>query len=329
MVYPPTNYTRDIKGVVSSVAQIYPDVYSISFTPEVNLNIPSGTTNSQVLSNKSITFTPLLLTPNITYSDYNAIIGNATDIRPGTLYQDIDYSSNVTTPVNFNALISGSATKANIPDSNYSTKRITKPRYDGSRSTSLGFNLTSSIGSLGQLPNVEQDRAYFAYFNYTGGTSPEWGNDIKDRTGLSLRYYIDSEGNVIEPSNDSKDINLSIVRQTFTEGETAVLTFDDESGTTSDSKNTEGEQIIFKSGRRIVPIIYSQTSSVSEENPGGGATGSIQFIKGNSDTIQSLPSIGDYELLSLAPEDNYNSSDENTAISFDNVSNQGKSSNFY
>ena len=325
---PPTNYTRDIKGVVSSVAQIYPDVYSISFTPEVNLNIPSGTTNSQVLSNKSITFTPLLLTPNITYSDYNAIIGNATDIRPGTLYQDIDYSSNVTTPVNFDALISGSAIKANIPDSNYSTKRITKPRYDGSRSTSLGFNLTSSIGSLGQLPNVEQDRAYFAYFNYTGGTSPEWGNDIKDRTGLSLRYYIDSEGNVIEPSNDSKDINLSIVRQTFTEGETAVLTFDDESGTTSDSKNTEGEQIIFKSGRRIVPIIYSQTSSISEENPDGGATGSIQFIKGNSDTIQALPSIGDYGLLSVAPEDDYDSSDANTAISFDNVSNQGNEVTF-
>ena len=50
---------------------------------------------------------------------------------------------------------------------------------------------------------------YFTYFNYIEGTSPGWGNEIKDRTGLSLRYYIDSEGNVIEPANDSKGINLS------------------------------------------------------------------------------------------------------------------------
>ena len=323
-----TYYNRTIKGIVGSVAQIHPEVYSIIFSPAFDLGITSGLTVSATLSNRSIDISPFVLTPNITYSDYNAIIGNATDIRPGTLYQDIDYSSNATTPVNFDALISGSATKANIPDSNYSTKRITQPRYDGSRSTSLGFNSTSSIGSLGQLPNVEQDRAYFAYFNYTGGTSPEWGNEIKDRTGLSLRYYIDSEGNVIEPSNDSKDINLSIVRQTFTEGETAVLTFDDESGTTSNSKNTEGEQVIFKSGRRIVPIIYSQISSVSEENPDGGATGSLQFIAGNSDILGDVPGIGAYQFRAQPIDIEYDTTNEGDALSFQDVINEETDVNF-
>jgi hypothetical protein len=48
-------------------------------------------------------------------------------------------------------LISGSATKANIPDSNYSTKRITTPRYEGSRSTSNDFNLNSNEGGLGSI----------------------------------------------------------------------------------------------------------------------------------------------------------------------------------
>ena len=327
---PPSNtfYNRTIKGIVGSVAQIHPEVYSIIFSPALDLGITNGLTVSATLSNRTINISPLILTPNITYSDYNAIIGNATDIRPGTLYQDIDYSSNATTPVNFDALISGSATKANIPDSNYSTKRITQPRYEGSRSTSLGFNLTSSIGSLGQLPNVEQDRAYFAYFNYTEGTSPEWGNEIKDRTGLSLRYYIDSEGNVIEPSNDSKDINLSIVRQTFTEGETAVLTFDDESGTTSNSKNTEGEQVIFKSGRRIVPIIYSQTSSISEENPDGGATGSLQFIAGNSDILGDVPGIGAYQFRATPIDTTYDITNLGAALSFQDVISKETDVNF-
>jgi len=228
-------------------------------------------------------------------SNCNPIYGSATDIRPGTLYQDVDYSSNATTPVNFGQLISGSATKANIPDSNYSTKRITLPRYEGSRSTSNNFNENSNEGGLGALPNVEQDRAYFAYFNWVGGTSPEWGNGLVDRSGLSVRYFIDADGNVIEPTKDSKDVNLSIVRQTFTEGEIGVLTFDDESGTSANFSNLIGEQVIFKSGKTIAPILYTQTGSISSDS-NGGYTGSIEF--GSGDVAQSGSNIEDFQLYS-------------------------------
>ena len=248
------------------------------------------------ITTSSVKLNPYVNTPNLTYSDFNAIIGNATDIRKGTLYQDIDYSSNATTPINFDALISGSATKAIVPDSNYSTKRITLPRYEGSRSTSTNFNENSTQGGLGVLPNVEQDRAYFAYFNWVGGTAPEWGNGLVDRSALSIRYFIDSDGNVIEPTKDSKDINLSIVRQTFTEGETAVLSFDDESGTSTNFGNLIGEQTIFKSGKTITPIVYSQTQSISDTTP-GGYTGSLTFIQGDQ---QENDAIGDYRLTAFA-----------------------------
>ena len=252
---------------------------------------PSGTgINSDVILN------PLLNTPNFVNSDFNAVIGNATDIREGTLYQDIDYSSNATTPVNFEQLISGSATKAIVPDSNYSTKRITTPRYDGSRSTSNNFNLPSNNGGLGALPNVEQDRAYFAYFNWVGGTAPEWGNGLEDRSALSVRYFIDGDSNVIEPINDSNGVNLSITRQTFTEGETGVLSFDDESGASANFSNLTGNQTIFKSGKTITPIIYSQTESISSVSP-GGHTGSLTFVQGDQ---QQSTSIQDYRLTSNA-----------------------------
>jgi hypothetical protein len=320
--------TSNLNITVTAISE-YPDFYLYYVKPVgvITLTSPNGTPAPILITTQADTGT--IPTPYITkafnVSDCNVTYGNATEIRPGTLYQDVDYSSNATTPVNFDQIMSGSATKANIPDSNYSTKRITLPRYGGSRSISNDFNLTSSIGGLGQLANVEQDRSYFTYFNYIGGTSPEWGNEIKDRTGLSLRYYIDSEGNVIEPANDSKGINLSIVRQTFTEGEVGVFSFDDQTGASLDSQNIQGEQTIFKSGKRIVPIIYSQTSSVSEENPSGGATGSLQFIVGNSDTIQSVPSIGSYGMYATSPDKDYSSLG---SITFEDISNIESDVNF-
>jgi hypothetical protein len=284
-------------GIIQSITPIGNGQYRIlleegSFFITQN-NPGTGNFTFGTVNTSSLLLNPYTNTPNITYSDYNATLGNATDIRPGTIYQDIDYSSNTVTPVNFNQLISGSATKANIPDSNYSTKRITKPRYEGSRSTSNDFNLNSNEGGLGTLPNVEQDRAYFVYFNWVGGTSPEWGNGLQDRSGLSIRYFIDSEGNVIEPTNDSNGVNLSITRQTFTEGEVGVLSFNDDSGTSANFSNLVGEQTIFKSGKTIAPIIYTQTASISSTSQ-GGYTGSIEF--GQGDLAQSGSSIGDFNL---------------------------------
>ena len=239
---------------------------------------------------------PYINIPNFENSAFNAIIGNATNIRPGTLYQDIDYSTSTTTPVNFQAILSGSATRATVPDSNYSTERITIPRYKGSKSTSNGFNLNSTFGGLGVLPNVEQDRSYFAYFNWVGGTAPEWGNGLVDRSGLSIRYFIDGDGNIFEPTNDSKGINLSIVRQTFTEGETSVLSFNDQSGASANFNNLTGEQIVFKSGKTITPIVYSQTASI-DANATGGATGSLTFVQGDQ---QEDAALGDYRLTAYA-----------------------------
>jgi hypothetical protein len=63
------------------------------------------------------------------------------------------------------------------------------------------------------------------------------------------------------------------------------LSFNDTQGTTAQFSNLEGLQPIFKSGQRIDPIIYTQTSSIgsnpSLSNLGGGYTGSIDFVQGD------------------------------------------------
>ena len=181
------------------------------------------TVNNFLLDNKQL-ITPYLAFAsnplgtffNVTASIYensigkdNLVVGNnAIDIRPGTLYQDLDYSYNITTPVNFEAIISESATKANVPDSNYSTERIILPRYKGSKSISSGSNLSSIVGGLGTLPNVEQLNTAVYSVNFGGGTSPE----ILGLGGTSLSDILlvgDSKENVTTiPQSDPNYSNI-------------------------------------------------------------------------------------------------------------------------
>ena len=65
-------------------------------------------TQSRALSSsayESTIFEPYITTANFYNSDENALLNNVSDIRLSTVYQDIDYSTNLLTPVNFDLLI--------------------------------------------------------------------------------------------------------------------------------------------------------------------------------------------------------------------------------
>jgi len=75
------------------------------------------------------------------YYEYNPIINNTVVDVTSTHYMDVDYGTGVLTPYNFGALISLSASKAAVQDSNYSSKAWSNIRYNGSRASSLNFNI--------------------------------------------------------------------------------------------------------------------------------------------------------------------------------------------
>jgi len=77
---------------------------------------------------------------NFAYSDYNAILGNADIPQFSNKFQDVDYSDNYVTPINFELIVSGTAQKAQIQDSNYTQTGWTNGRYNGSRNSSTDFN---------------------------------------------------------------------------------------------------------------------------------------------------------------------------------------------
>ena len=89
------------------------------------------------------------------YSDFNPLINNTSDfgfvlenyegIRKSTVFQDADYSgaaSSSIIPINNSLLAAGSASRAAVQDSNYSSKFWVRSRYEGNRISSLDFNST-------------------------------------------------------------------------------------------------------------------------------------------------------------------------------------------
>jgi hypothetical protein len=73
--------------------------------------------------------------------DNEPLQNNVVDSRLSLIYQDIDYSTGLLSPTNFNLLVSGTADKAPIQDSNYTTTGWANSRYKGSRASSPDFNI--------------------------------------------------------------------------------------------------------------------------------------------------------------------------------------------
>lgn len=74
---------------------------------------------------------------NFDYNDYNPLLDNAEIPQIATFYMDIDYSQNPLVPINFGLIISGTADRASVQDSNYSSYSWYSSRYRGSKNNSF------------------------------------------------------------------------------------------------------------------------------------------------------------------------------------------------
>jgi hypothetical protein len=199
---------------------------------------------------------PYITTPNFYNSDGNALLNNAFELRDSSYYMDVDYSSGLTEPVNFGQLISGSATRAKVQDSNYTSKRVTIPRYEGSKSTSQQLNkwAKGDIGTFGKLPTVESLKSYVAYGYMDGSWAPERMN----ASAFTIKYLIDQDGNISTPN--ISNISLPNIQQNFPSGDrfrySSILGLSGtQGGTTNQFRN------IIRGGYRIEPILYTQSGS--------------------------------------------------------------------
>jgi hypothetical protein len=186
------------------------------------------------------------------YNDYNPLLDNAETPEPATFYMDVDYSQNPLTPVNFGLIISGTADRALVQDSNYNSYAWSNIRYNGVKVNSPDFNENSQdLSSYGALPAVEQNQTYIAYFDGVGGTGPE----LIDQTGYFIKYLVDSNGNISKPSPGNT--TLLNLKDNFELGKTAIV---ESKNATQTLATLLGEHTITEIGT-IVPILITETGS--------------------------------------------------------------------
>jgi hypothetical protein len=229
---------------------------------------------------------PYISSPNFYNSDQNALLNDVFENRLSTKFQDIDYNTGTLTPTNFELLISGSATKAMVQDSNYTTKRHILPRYEGSKSTSQFLNKWSppntilgykDEGTYGKQPTVESLKNYVAYCDFIGGWPPERMN----ASGAHILYLIKDDGTIVIPNTSEN--SLSINKGTFESNERVSIT--------SKNISTSGEtnfRNIIRGGTKIEPILYTQIG----HTPTSWAP-SMSFV--STLPIQDTSSYGDYQ----------------------------------
>ena len=183
--------TQTITRTIVGINPIGNNIWQIEFNP-AQTQITANNSTSPVIYYSSSAL-PVVLNPylnnigNWNTNDYNAIMNNADGERLSTFYKQVDYSTAQTIPVNFEAIISGTAYPAAIQDSNYTSNWYTIPRYIGSKNTTDNFNTSSistslfvqnyqksNIGAttLGE-PSVNNLDATILEFNWGGGTYPE------------------------------------------------------------------------------------------------------------------------------------------------------------
>ena len=75
-----------------------------------------------------------------TNGDYDVLMNNAINPQFSAKFMDVDYSVGITTPYNFGLLVSGTADRAPVQDTNYASAAWSNIRYNGSRQSSRDFN---------------------------------------------------------------------------------------------------------------------------------------------------------------------------------------------
>jgi len=278
--------------ITGSFYPLVGDNYYLRLFNETNPFDTSNTTfNSiqlrftQSISPSAKEFDPIIIEPYITEpnyynSDYNPLINNILVDRLSTKFQDVDYSTGISTPTNFGVIISGSAVKAAVQDSNYSSKRVILPRYEGSKSTSQHLNVWTpgDEGTYGKLPTIENLKTAVAYCDWIGG----WPPDRMNASAIHVLYLIKSDGTVVIPNTSEN--SLADIKGNFESGENIFIT-----AKTVASGQPQQTRKIIRGGTRIEPVLYNQSGSM----PGGSFLNSITL----TDNGVTGSVVSDYQAL--------------------------------
>lgn len=266
--------TLEISGSILSNVLNVNDCISLSLTVDSGSEIPSFVQNSLVARNYSlvinneVTDTANSLIPtfiNNAFSgsldfyhayDCQPFLNNVNVERENPFIQIVDYSFGIYNPINSEAIRNNSAVKSTVPNSYYTSIRHTYPRYDGSKTISNDVNSIVGLqGGFGKLPPITYERAYFGYSDKVSDPYPI----INGKSQLNLKYLIGENSEVRQPN--LSEYTAYDVKGTWDEGGIGKISLNAISES-NQFLQLEGNQNIYKVGKKVVPVLYSQTSSI-------------------------------------------------------------------
>jgi hypothetical protein len=137
--------TFDYTVILSSSANLIENnelVFGMGVLDSTNLTINSvhvsmSLHNSSLFDGSSSLTALNPYVPNFDYNEYNVLLNNVDISRKSIYFMDVDYSQNPVTPVNQSLILSESADRAYVQDSNYTSQAWSTIRYRGSKYTSI------------------------------------------------------------------------------------------------------------------------------------------------------------------------------------------------
>lgn len=274
-------------------------------------------------------------TINFANSIYNAIPNNFNDNRSNTFLMDVDYFTGAAIPSNRVAIIDGVAAKAQTPDSNYTSTRIVRPRYEGSRLSSANYNHYTPPGTVGPNLTYTSNNTMTSFLN---GDTGEWGGDISygktstiDSNPLHIAYYTKVKENLnlwdtyfytistlieipqesIKGKNhiattiqvDESNDKLYEVNGTFEASRKAILSFETGSNLPI-SQTNDFTQTIFQGGLNLLTLNTNEKSRSTESTKYSySRNGSFSSGSQTSTDIQMVTGSGHFILSgSITPQ---------------------------
>ncbi len=211
--------------------------------------------------------------------DCQPTLNNALGERRNQYIQEVDYTTGIYDPINFQAILSGSAQKAAVPESNYTTRAITQPRYFGSETTANQVNsIEGLIGGFGALPVIDYKTAYFAYCDQIIDPYPVINNKVQ----FNIKYLINESGDALQPN--SSPYTAFDVRQSWLNDGGSKVAINQVSGS-SQYDLLNGPNIISQVAKEPVAVLWSQTGASSYKSV--ATTGSIP-LAGDSAIVSTF-----------------------------------------
>jgi len=279
---------------------------------DINISDIKWSFTQSLTPNTASTLTVLepYLTNTFRNTDCDVTMNNVSEQEVSGFYRRVNYDSGITIPTNQEQIISQDAEFADVKDYNYSARAHILPRYNGVRTVQKEENVytegeygidnetTVDVG-FGATPSVQSLGTYFAYFNYLEETNPE----LIDKATAHILYLIDIDGNVLTPSLSSSYYYNLI--DNFESGKKANIILN----ATSGNPETIGDIPIIRAGAIPMPIIASQTGSLSfpiniQSTMSFGTSGSnipsynSIFVNQSSQIIEIITG-GNYEVLDI------------------------------